>query len=854
MIRIALKSLGTRRLRTALTAIGIVLGVAMVSGAYTLTDTMGGAADSLSKSSYDGADAVVTKKTVVEKSIDDTAPTPPVPASALQRVEKVPGVATAAGSITDEARIVGKDGAVAGDGGPYFGVGYDSRAEGADRMSPFRLSEGRFASSPGEVVIDAGTASDNGLEVGDRVRIQPRGKVRTFEVSGIATFGNVDSLGTATFAIFDLRASQTLFEKDSSYTEILVRGDGSVSAAALRERLARELPGSLRVQTPAAQDRFGLEGLKTFVDILRIILVAFGFVAIFVGAFTIANTLSITVAQRSRELAMLRTIGASRRQVLRSVVGEALAIGAFGALLGLVAGLGIAELLRGVMSSAGIGLPETDTVFAARTVVVSLLLGIGVTALAGLGPALRATRVSPVTVLREGAEIPPSRIGRRATLIAAVVGAVALSLLGVGMFASGVDATGRLGLIGGGALLLFVAVALVSPKLVPPLASTLGRPARRLAGSAGALARQNAMRHPGRTAATAAALMIGVALVTFVAVIGQGLRDSTKGSLEQAMRGDYVLVGQDDWSPIEPAATRAASKVPGVQAASGIVEDTGKAFGSRTVVDGIDPDSISSVFGWKWKDGSDRTLAALDDDGAVVTDRFSEKHDLQVGDALTVTARGGDRLRLTVAGISAPDRFDPLTLGQVTIGRDAFERSFTAERERYGFVKAGPSAEAPLRRALAAYPDVKLQTTAEFQDKQAGFVDQMLAIFYVLLALCVLVSLFGIVNTLALSVLERTREIGMLKAIGMTGRQVRRMVRHESIVTALIGVTLGIAVGVFLAVLATTALSDEGLRFGLPIGSLVAFCAIAVVAGMVAAILPARRASRTGVLTALQYE
>jgi putative ABC transport system permease protein len=851
MTRVALKSLGTRRLRTVLTAFAIVLGVAMVSGAYTLTDTMGAAADSLSKASYSGTDAVVTKKLAVERSIDDESPPPPVPASALRAVQGVPGVATAVGSVTDEARIFGKGGKVEGTG-PYFGVAYDAGAP--EGLAPFKLTDGRFATAPGQVVIDAGTAKKNALGVGDRVRIQPRGEVRTFEISGIATFGDVDSLGTATFAVFDLRAGQELFAKGSSYSEILVQGDGSVSAAELRSRLASELPASLQVQTAAKQDRFMLDGLKTFVSILQIVFVAFGGVAIFVGAFTIMNTLSITIAQRSRELAMLRTIGASRRQVLRSVLGEAVGLGLAASLIGLFAGLGLASLLRGVMSGAGMDLPQTGTVFALRTVVVSLAVGIGVTVLASLGPALRATRVSPVTVLREGAELPPSRIGRHATAIAAVVAVVSLAILGLGMFAGGIDATGRLALLAPGALLLFVAVALVSPRLVPPLASALGRPARRIAGSAGALARENARRNPGRTAATAAALMIGIALVTFVAVLGQGMRDSTKGSLEEALRGQYVMVGQDDWSPIDPEAVRAAGRVPGVEVAAGIIQDTGKAFGKRTQVDGVDPATIGSVYGWQWRDGSDSALAKLDAGGAIVTERYAAKHGLAVGDSLSVTAPGGDRLALSVAGISEPDRFNPLGLGDITIARDAFERSFAAERERYGFVKADASAEAALRDALAAYPDVKLQTSAAFVERQSAWVDQILAIFYVLLALCVLVSLFGIVNTLALSVLERTRELGMLKAIGMTRRQLRRMVRHESVVTALIGVTLGIAVGLFLAVLATTALSEEGLRFGLPVGSLIAFVVISVIAGTLAAILPARRASRIGVLSALQYE
>jgi putative ABC transport system permease protein len=854
MTRVALNSIKGRRMRTALTAIAIVLGVAMISGAYTLTDTMRGGADSLSKSSYDGTDAAVVKKTAVKlDSMDDSGTRPPIAASTLQRVREVPGVKTAVGSITDEARIVKRNGKVAGSG-PYFGIGYDAITRDSNKLAPFRVRTGHFATDPGQVVIDKGTADKNGLHVGDPVRIQTKGPAQTFHVTGIATFGDVNSIGTATFAVFDLRAAQTLFGKEGRFDEVLAAGNGSVSPAALRKRIGAALPPSVKVQTAKAEDRFTLDGLKQFVNIIQIILVAFGFVAVFVGAFTIFNTLSITVAQRSREFAMLRTIGASRRQVLRSVVVEALALGAMASVVGLVAGLGLAQLLQSVLKSSGLDLPQSGTVFAARTVVVSLLVGIVVTLLAGLGPALRATRVSPVTVLREGSEIPPSRIGRRAPAIAAVVSAIALAILGIGLFAGGIDATGRLALLAPGALLLFVGVALISPKLVPTLASVLGKPGQRIGGAAGKLARSNSMRNPGRTAVTAAALMIGIALVAFVAVIGQGMRDSTTGSLKKSVRADYVVVGQDGFSPIDSAATRAVAKVPGVRVATGLAEDRGKAFDKAISVDGVDPGRIAKVYGSEWKQGSDATLTQLGNGGAVVTDKFAKKHHLKVGQAMTLISPGSKRLALRIAGVSKPDKFNALSLGEVTIARSAFDGAFDAKRERYAFVKAGDGAGPALERALKPYPDAKLQTKSTFESDQSAWVDQILAIFYVLLALCVLVSLFGIVNTLALSVFERTRELGMLKAVGMTRRQVRRMIRHESIVTALIGAVLGIAVGLFLAALATTALSSEGLRFGLPVGSLMAFTVVAIVAGMLAAIFPARRAARLEPLKALQYE
>ena len=843
MTRVALKGIKTRRLRTVLTALAIVLGVAMVSGAYTLTDTMRGAADSLSKASYAETAAVVSAKTAFEP--DDESVRADIPASTLDEVRATPGVEKAVGSISDEAQLLDADGAVIGQG-PYFGAGIDPEA---GELSPFRLKEGEFASGPGQIAIDAGTAEKQGHAVGDRIRFQADGPVREAEITGIVTFGDVDSIGTATLALFDLESAQQVFGRRGSYTEILVGGPDSV-----RTTLASALPNSVQVQTAEEDDRFTLDGLKGFVDFLKVFLLVFGGIAVFVGAFTIYNTLSITVAQRSRELALLRALGATRRQVLRSVVAEAAVVGTVASAIGLVAGLGLAQLLSGLFAALGVDLPTTGTVFSTRTIVVSLAVGIVVTVLAGLGPALRATRVSPVNAMREGAEIPPSRIGRRAPLFEGIVGALALAVLGLGLFAPGIEAEGRLALLAPGSLLLFIAVALISPRLVPRLASVLGRPGQRIAGVAGGLARRNAMRNPGRTAATAAALMIGIALVAFSAVLGAGLRESTSGALEDQVRADYVLVGQDDWSPIRPEATRAAAQVPGVEVATGIVQDQGRAFGKEVAVDGVDQTRIAAVFGSDWAEGSDESLAELGAGGAVVTERFAEDHGLAVGERFAVTAMKGDKLDLSVAAISKPDRFNPLGLGEVTIARSAYDEAFSAERERYAFIAADGASQQDLERALEPFAAVKVQSKSEFKADQAGWVDQILGVFYVLLGLAVVVSLFGIVNTLALSVLERTRELGMLRAVGMSRRQVRRMIRHESVVTALIGAVLGIAVGLFMAALATTALSDEGLRFALPLGSLIAFTIVAAVAGVLAAIGPARRASRLDVLKALQYE
>jgi putative ABC transport system permease protein len=853
MIRVALRGIAARRLRTVLTALAIVLGVAMISGAFVLSDTMRRGADSLSTASYRGTDAVVDAKTAFDVDADeDNATAPTVPASLLERVRAVPQVGTAVGDVTDlQTKIVGKDGKVSGDG-PYFGEGIDPRVERAEDLMPFRLEQGRFASGGDEVVIDAGTAKREGYGIGDRVQVSARGPVRSFRVSGIATFGDVKSIGTATFAVFDLPTAQRLLHKGDAYDSILVAARGGVSKAEVRRAVAAMLPASARVQSAEAQDRYTLDGLKRFIGWIKAFLLAFGGVAVLVGAFTIFNTLSITVAQRSRELVLLRTVGSSRRQVLRSVLLEALAVGTAASAVGVFAGLGLGKGLSSVMASLGLDLPEAGTVFGPRTVIVSLLVGVLVTLIAGLGPALRATRVSPVTALREGTEIPPGRLGRRLPQIATGITALAVALLAVGVLAPGLSGGARGGLIGPGAVLLFLGVAMMSPRLARPLASVLGRPAERFAGSAGSLARRNAMRNPGRTAATASALMIGISLVVFVAVLGQGVRQSTTGSLEKSIKADYVVASTDGYSPIDPDAVTRVASAPGVRSATGIKQDSARAFGEKVGVNGVEPAAIGRLY------ESPAATARLDGRGAILERDYAEEHHLRVGDRFSITPLGGGRLELTVLGLDSPPRFNPLGLGKVTVSEPTFARHFATERYRLAFVATDGGASATTTRALESrlrgFPDAEVKTSSAFADSQMSWVDSVLGIFYVMLALSVIVSLFGIVNTLVLSVLERTRELGMLRAVGMTRRQVRRMVRHESVVTALIGAALGTGVGLFLAGLVTAAFSDDGLAFAVPVGSLIAFAVVAALAGVLAAVLPARRAARLDALTALQYE
>jgi putative ABC transport system permease protein len=485
-------------------------------------------------------------------------------------------------------------------------------------------------------------------------------------------------------------------------------------------------------------------------------------------------------------------------------------------------------------------------------VVVSLLAGVIVTVLAGIFPAVQATRVPPIAAVREGATLPRSRLSRWSAWIAVGLLLLALALLADGLFlASGI--AGVLLPLGVGTLLLFIGVALVSGRLVKPLAAVVGSPARRVGGTPGQLASENSTRNPGRTANTAAALMIGLALITFVATLGKGLKASDIETLKDQVRSDYVMTAGNGFDPFPAEAGDAVARASGVVLAASARTEKARIFGSTVDVAGIGP-AFARAYHFKWKQGPHIAPQA---NGSIVTKTFADRNNVAVGDLFTVRPPSGRRLTFYVQSIFDPGQMDPL-FGGIMISRNAFDSGFPRPKNLFTFVDvsggASDSATAGLKRALSGFPDVKLRTRDDWVANRAHGVDQLLQFLYVLLALSVIVSLFGMVNTLVLSVFERTRELGMLRAIGMTRRQVRRMIRHESVITALIGAGLGLPLGLFLAALVTQGLSSQGVGFHVPVLTLVIFAFVAIVAGVVAAVVPARRAARLNVLHALQYE
>jgi putative ABC transport system permease protein len=856
VIRFALKSLAGRKFRTVLTAFAIVLGVAMMSGAYVLTDTIDKAFDAIFVDSYAGTDAVVTGKDPGFGFEGESATAPPIPEETLARVRAIEGVEVATGVVQDfRTKLLRPDGeAIDSGGAPSFAFGIETEPE-YERFNPLNLVEGRWPKGGSEVAIDEGVAGEEHLELGDRIGVAALGPAQEYTIVGIAKYGDLSSIGGATFAIFDVPTAQKLLDKEGQLDAVQAAAADGTAPELLTQQIRSALGDELTVRTGVEQANEQSSEIATFTTIIRYFLLSFAGIALFVGAFVIFNTLSITVAQRMREFATLRTLGASRRQVLRSVILEALVIGFGASVVGLFSGLGLAVGLNALFKALNLDLPQTDTVFATRTIVVSLLVGTLVTLVAGLFPAIRATKVPPIAAVREGATLPRGRFARFTPYIASLVVALAVVALAYGTLSDSVATGDRFALLGVGVLALFIGVAMLSSRLVRPLVRVVGIPARRMGGAAGTIAERNAQRNPGRTAATAAALMIGIALVTFISVLANGLRVSNSDAIERQIQSDLIVTSQDGYSEFPAAVGNAVAGVDGVETVSNVRQDIAQIEGDGGNLTGLD-DRVAEVYAFRWQEGSDEVLGQLGADGALLPNNVAEDQNLAVGDSITVRSTGNETKDFVVRGIYEGSPFYPL-LGTASVSQAAFDELYERPRNRFTLLNVanGATAAKPtVEQALAAFPDTRIQTRSEWIDKEDQEIQQFLLLLYVLLALSVIVSLFGMVNTLALSVFERTRELGMLRAVGMTRRQTRRMIRHESVITALIGAALGLPLGIFLAALVTSALGQYDIRFALPLDQLIILAVVAVFAGLFAAITPARRAARLNPLEALQYE
>jgi putative ABC transport system permease protein len=858
MTRLIFRGFLQRKLRVALTGISIALGVALMAGTYVLTDTINNSFAGIFKTAEKGNSVVVTPTETLGR--EKRAQESPIDNAMLARVRAVPGVAEAAGGIFTQGTLLDLNRKrLTGGGAPAF-----IASELPKRFESFSPVNGRLPTSGSEVAIDEATASRHGLKVGQQMLVAGSAPAKRYTVVGIVKFAGGQSFGGASTAILTPTEAQYAAGEVGRFDQIDVAAVSGVTPGQLRARIRAVLPRSVDVRTGEQQAAKQSSDLEHNLGFLRTFLLVFAYVALVVGAFIIFNTFSITVAQRTREFGLLRTLGASRPQILRSVIGEGLLLGVLGAVLGLLGGLALAPALDQLFKAFGADLPDSGTVVETRTVVVSLLVGIVVTLLAGLPPALRATRVPPLAAMREGVEIPPRQAvtrGRYAVPILMAIIAVRLIIAIAGNEGTGTIVT--IAVIG-------VIVAMIrlrqrargrKYRVVPFLARVLGTLVA-WRGVTGRLARENSMRQPGRTMVTAAALLIGIALVAFIATLADGFKATIDRSVDRSFAGNLIVensqAGNEQGIPAGVAP--AVAKVPGVESVTPLAFTLGRVKGIKqnAQITALDPTSFERVYRVEWDKGSPRTLLELGTTGTVVTKEYAKANHLKVGQTLSVQTPSNKRVSLKVLGTVKEESG---VLQDLTISLPLARTAFGQREDALDFVSYAPGAgnaqvQPAVEKVLTEqFPQARSRTAEQFKEDLSKQVNTLLTLIYVLLAMSVIVSLFGIVNTLILSIYERTRELGMMRAIGTSRRQVRQMIRYESIITALIGGVLGLLVGLIVAVVVVLwPLSGSGYVFSVPVGTLIVLLFVAALAGLLAAQLPARRAARLNMLQALAGE
>ena len=837
MWRVTIKGLLAHKLRLALTALSIVLGVTFIAGTFVLTDTLHNTFDTLFGNIYQNIDFQV--RGVAQFGSGGTATRNPVQESLLAKVQAVPGVEAADGSITGYAQYIAPDGkAISTGGAPTLGLSFDPNPQ----ISELRLVQGTRPTTPDDVVMDLGTAQKYGFKVGQRVRILLQGPTRTFTITGLVRFGSADNLAGATLAGFDTPTAQKLMGEVGQFDAINVVAQPGADKATVERAIARVLPHGAEVVTGQTVVNEATSAIGQALGFLNTALLVFAFIALFVGGFTILNTFSIIVGQRTRELALLRIVGASRRQVFRSVLGEALIVGLVSSLVGLGLGVLAAIGLEKLLSGFGVTLPSGPLVFEARTVIVCLVVGVGVTMVSAISPARRAVRIAPVVAVsdRQAEDDVPMR---RRFIRGGVITVVGALLLALGLTAPAIA------LVGLGAVLIFVGVAMLAPAVARPMASVIGRPLARLLGTSGRLGRENSMRSPRRTAQTSSALMVGLALVSAIAVFGASLSRSATASVDNAISANLIISttsagGTGSFSTTVP---KAASSVPGVTATNTVYGDQFEVRGSLESILGLGTQNLSQTVILNMTSGSSRALSA--GDLLIDTTTASSDH-LIVGDTVPVRFALTGRMTMRIGGIYQPNAL----AGKYLVSDAFFLRHFQNPLPGAVLLKTdgSPGVQQGVTKALAAYPNVQVQSRAQFEASQTAQVNKLLGLVYALLALAVVIALIGIVNTLMLSVFERTHEIGLLRAVGMKRRQVRAMIRSESVILAVFGAVIGIIVGTGLGIALVSALHSQGItNTVVPFKNLVIFLVLAALLGLLAASWPARRAAKLDVLAAI---
>jgi putative ABC transport system permease protein len=844
MIRIGMKTALAHPRRLLGTAFSVIIGVAFLAGTLVFTDTLGRTFDKLFADVYATTDVYVRSAQVLDTGFGGEQ-RGRLDQAVVAEVAQVPGIEVASGMVEGFARILGADGRPLGqeDGAPTSALSLTN-----PRLTPWEFVEGRPPAGPGEVAVDNASLDAGSLVVGQPVTIIGEQGSRTYTLVGAATFAGADSPGGATFALFDLATAQEFLGAGGKVDAVLAAGaaatDEDALATVVEDRIA--LSWNAEVLTGSeitAEQQDAIDEALSFFDIL---LLVFAGVALFVSSFIIYNTFSIVVAQRMREHALLRAVGASRTQLVSALLVEAVVIGVVASVLGFAGGIGVAVLLETLLSGLGVDLPSGSMVVEARTFAVSLAVGIGVTLLASVVPALRGSRVPPIAALRDSATEHGSdsrvRLGAGAAISAA--GAI---LIAVGLTSAPLA-------LAVGVPLLFVGGFVWGPLVARPVARLLGSPLPRLRGVTGRLARENATRNPKRTARTAAALMVGVALVTGITVLAASVKASVRDIFSEQFTGDLVVnTASFGYGGLSPQLAVELNQLPEVQAAAGVGVGFGRVDGDDQALTVIDAGTAWTMFDLGFVQGAGTDLT---DTGILVSERRADRDGLAVGSDVRLELLDGVVRNLTVQGIYGNDELaGPYTVTKALYasgGADQFDFAVYVEladgvSESEGVAVIEPVAD--------RYPNGALQTRSAYIDGQAASIDVLVNLMYGLLLLAVVIATVGIANTLSLSVFERTRELGLLRAVGMSRGQMRSIVRWESVLTALLGALQGVAVGIGLGYVTILALRDEGLgRFSLPVGSLAVVLALAVVAGIAAAVRPARRAARLDVLEAIAAE
>lgn len=847
MLRTALKGLLAHKLRLLTTALAVTLGVALMSGTLVLTNTMTQTFNNLFADVYRGTDAVVRAQAAFEAPEGMGSIRGRVDASLVPKVQAVDGVAAAEGSIFGYARLTGSNGKALGDpvnGAPTLGMAWPQTKE----LNPFTLVAGTPPRSDNEIVIDRKSAKDGHLSVGDTTTVLVLGPPQRMRISGIARFGSADSPGGASCAIFTLAAAQRLITEPGKFDGISVVAKHGVSQTELVNRISTVLPKGTEAVTGKAITKETQDQMAKMLGFINTFLMIFAVVALLVGAFMMFNTFAITVAQRTRENGLLRALGASRRQVLGSVLIEALAVGLIASLVGLVAGIGVAIGLKALMGAIGLDIPAEGVVIASSSMLLAFFTGIVVTVVAAISPARKAAKVAPIAAMQLGVAGSTGYGSKQRVYVGFGVLSLGVVSLLFGLFA---DTSRKMQLVGLGALLVFFGVSILGRTIALPLSRFIGWPLPRTRGITGDLARENAMRNPKRTAASASALMIGVGLVGLIAIFVSSTRASVSYSINHTFTGDVVVdSGGGIAGGVDPAIATQLGKLPEVQVAAGLREGLAKVGGSGVFVQAADPQALAKLMNVKVKEGA---LADLGTGTLGVYKNVADDKNWHVGSTVDAVFANTGHRTMRIAMIYA----DNTQLGNYFMSLSTYEANFATQFDREVFVKSAPgvstaSLVTALKQVTQNYPGTKVLTRGDYVKNQMKTIDRLLALVYALLGLAIIIALLGIANTLALSISERVREIGLLRAVGMTRAQLRSVIRWEAVIIAMQGTLLGLAIGVFFGWALVSALHGQGItQFSLPVTSLVVIVLAACVAGMLAAVMPGRRAAKLDVLRAV---